>query len=299
MSNTTYPGAIDPSGTTGFVDPTPENLLSQVPHAELHSLTNDAIVAIENFVGPTGASNQGTIVWKLTNPASTGPGHRHYITDILGTTVQGPTGFTGPTGPTGIQGPTGYTGPTGLASTGPTGVTGPTGPTGRTGATGPTGAAATGPTGATGATGPTLPTTPLLNQVVSAGFSVATNTATAISQLTTAVNRNIVPNYGGVNGVSQIQTAGYYLISATVQFQPGTFNFGYSVISVYVNGVSSYAASGQPGAASGSIPFVNFQPLLVHFNVGDTVQFFISQDSGVGQSVVPNLSFIQLLFVSN
>ena len=175
MSLSTFPESIDL-----FPQPTPIQLMSAVPHAELHNQTSAATSALEYKVGVNASQDMSSLDWGLRNPNSVNPGHIH--------TQYGPTGNTGNTGPTGntgsvgpastITGPTGPsagpTGATGAAATGPTGpsgtngVIGGTGPTGATGAIGATGTAVntgatgptgnTGPTGATGHTGPTGPT---------------------------------------------------------------------------------------------------------------------------------------------
>ena len=198
MSNSTFPGAIDT-----FTDPTPTSLMSQVPHAELHSQENDAITALEYKVGINASQDSSSLDYAVRNTGSVNPGHSHTqygptgYTGYTGNT--GPTGSgtavnTGATGPTGINGTTGGTGPTGATgpigtatNTGATGNTGPTGRTGPTGYTGNTGPASvvTGPTGPQGTVGPTGATPTLPYQAGTLG-SPYTPTSTLTTFLTTA-----------------------------------------------------------------------------------------------------------------
>ena len=283
MSNSTYPGAVDPSGSTGFIDPTPTNLMSQVPHAELHSLTNDAVVALENFVGPTGASDQTTLVWKLTNPASTGPGHRHYITDILGATVQGPTGYTGPQGGRGQTGATGATGAVGY--TGPTGVTGSTGPRGWTGFTGPTGP--TGKVGATGATGPqALPHIPAAQMyITAAGQTVPGGAAPGISSQITAFSVGshtssltvTAPNFAVV-------TPGLYRVYFQLLFSP-LAGEGFGTAEIRKNGTTVTVGLGVPDIF-GLFPFSASTSVNIVLTSGDIISFWTTvQSNGTGASI--------------
>jgi hypothetical protein len=211
MSSSVYPGAIDPSGATGFIDPLPDQTMEDVPHAELHTLSNDAILAIENTVGTTGSTNHGSINYLLTNPASTGPGHKHYASDIVGPIISGPTGPTGATSTV-----TGYTGPFGTGFTGPTGVTGRTGPTGITGplGTGPTGSTGlTGPTGFTGDTGPTNPSVPNAH-ITPAAISMPASATTQITGMTVDYQSGITCSSAAMT----IVTPGTYHIDVAVSF---------------------------------------------------------------------------------
>ena len=142
MSSTVYPGAID-----SIPDPLATDFMNAVEHHLQHDVENDAIEAIETFVGVEDSADTSSIVYLLGNTGSIDPGHFHSPASLT-TLVAGPTGPTGATGVTGNTGTTGYTGPTG--TTGPTGVTGPTGITGHTGP----GSLTTGPQGLTGPTGP-------------------------------------------------------------------------------------------------------------------------------------------------
>lgn len=166
MSNTMYPTAIDE-----FTDPTPDDLMSTLSHSAQHASANDAIEALETYVGIDGSSVNTTITYNLLNESSVNPGHLHSVASLTGPGIQGPTGPTGVQGPTGPTASTGVTGPQGIV--GPTGpqstVTGPTGPQGVTGYTGP---GITGPTGDAGATGPTGPPSTF------PGMQIAINDAT-------------------------------------------------------------------------------------------------------------------------
>ena len=287
MSNSVFPGAIDPSGTTGFVDPLATNTMTQVPHAELHSLTNDAVLALENVVGVTGSSVKTSHNWLLTNPASTGPGHRHQVSDIFNLSA-GPTGNTGPRGPTGIQGVTGPlgTGPTG--PTGATGVTGPTGPTGIQGATGIQGIAGfTGATGSTGATGPAIPSVPHARLYLPSAGQGINSGSTSQQVNVTSVDSPVAPlGYIGQNLVALV--SGTYLLSAQVGYVgfSGTAA-SYVTCEVRVNG--NLARQGQSGIINDApeagelvIAAVSDQ---IYLNNGDEVQLYTRQSSGAQQSL--------------
>lgn len=134
---TNFPGGLD-----NFTNPTPANNLNTptVLHTDQHSNANDAIEAIEQWIGVSGSAVPETLEYRLAHvtgtPGPMGP--------------QGPTGSMGPQGPQGIQGPTGSQGPVGPQ--GPTGSMGPQGPQGFEGATGSQGPV--GPQGPTGSQGP-------------------------------------------------------------------------------------------------------------------------------------------------
>ena len=85
-SNSAFPTDIDAP-----VDPVSTNLMNQVPHAELHSLENDAIVAIETKLGVNGSGVTGSIDNLVK--AAVDPGHTHTSASVP--VIAGPTGATG------------------------------------------------------------------------------------------------------------------------------------------------------------------------------------------------------------
>lgn len=294
--NSVYPGAIDPSGATGFVDPLPSQTMATVPHAELHSLTNDAVVNIENFIGTTGSSNHGSIVWLLTNSGSTGPGHKHYLTDILGGTVQGPTGPTGT--PSNVTGPTGYTGAVGTGPTGPTGKTGPTGITGYTGPIGITGS--TGPTGVTGYTGAQGPTTPLVPYAriyQGAGLAIPASTVTQITGFTTSGTSTWASGVTVSSTGMTIVTAGTYQINARLTWNTFTVNGG-TVFYLYVNG-SPILTDYKYGLTTATVTAQIAETW--RFNAADAITLYAFQSSGSGQSILASGvgNSLSLAFVSS
>lgn len=187
---TLFPGGID-----NFNNPTPANNLNDaiVLHSDEHSNANDAIEALEQWVGVSGSTNPTTIEYRVNHPPMGGGGMGvvvwasgtfvatgtvlNFTGDAVsvsasGTVVQititgsigpvGPSGSPGsqgpigPSGSPGSQGPQGIQGPTG--SVGPQGPIGPSGSPGSQGIQGPTGAQ--GPQGIEGATGATGPQGP-------------------------------------------------------------------------------------------------------------------------------------------
>lgn len=169
--------------------------------------------------------------------------------------------FTNNRGPTGPQGPQGPTGPAGAS--GGVGATGPTGPQGLTGEMG-----ATGPTGPQGPTGPAGATT---------GIEVSTNRDDTVQ----SVADDAVVSIAGTNVLSPgasmlyannsvtINTAGVYLISATVEISG---NEGSNELAVRVGDVDyTFHVVISAGANSGSASYTLF------LNVADvprTIQIF-------------------------
>ena len=249
MSLSVFPEAVDQ-----FPNPTPIQLMSAVPHAELHNQVSAATSALEYKVGVNASQDMSSLDWGLRNPSSINPGHVH--------TQYGPTGFTGNTGPTGTTGSTGpvsvTTGPTGplggptgsigaTGSTGPTGfngtvggtgptgptgfgatgaastVTGPTGNTGNTGNTGHTGApsAVTGPTGHTGMQGTVGPTGPSFVNTTQAGtlatnYTVTTSLATFLTTASLSAGTWLVQLTGSIS----IAAGGFY--KSDIEITTGT-----------------------------------------------------------------------------
>lgn len=175
-----------PGGLDNFTNPTPADNLNTplVLHSDEHSNANDAIEALEHWVGISGsnepasleyrlnhivfsAGGGGVMVWDEGVPLGTGfvlnfVGDAVYAT-ISGAVVQilitgsiGPQGPIGPSGSQGIQGPAGPSGSPGIQGPiGPSGSPGSQGPEGATGSQGPQGIQGIqGPTGATGPQGP-------------------------------------------------------------------------------------------------------------------------------------------------
>jgi hypothetical protein len=109
--------------------------VDDAPYGGVTSNATDSVLALEQLLGPTGATDGYSVIGRLSTFAA---------------------GVTGPTGATAAAGVTGPTGPA-------TGFTGPTGATGATGVAGATGV--TGNTGSTGATGSTSVTSPISNDL--------------------------------------------------------------------------------------------------------------------------------------
>lgn len=78
MSNTNYPTNLD----TNPGDPTPTTLLSSPPHSFLHGFAQDAIIAIETYLGKVGSAVTNTITYLLTSTSSIDPGHKHTMGSI-------------------------------------------------------------------------------------------------------------------------------------------------------------------------------------------------------------------------
>lgn len=133
-----------PDGLDNFTNPTPADNLNTpvVLHSDEHSNENDAIEALERWVGVSGSTEPPTIEYRLNNLSVSG--------------TPGPQGPAGPQGPTGSQGPQGIQGPTGPQ--GPSGSPGPQGPQGDPGPSGSPGSQ--GPEGPTGSQGPMGPQGP-------------------------------------------------------------------------------------------------------------------------------------------
>jgi hypothetical protein len=166
--------------------------------------------------------------------------------DAGAASATGATGPQGPTGPTGPQGDTGadstITGPTG-----PQGPTGPTGPQGDTGSQGPTGP--TGPQGA--ASTVTGPTGPAGTGAGSVSCKYSTNAGQTISHDSTTVvdfedkiwDTHDAVTVGGTDTWKfTCPSAGYYLVTATVQFaDDGDWDTQDSLqMYVYVNGANEH-----------------------------------------------------------
>lgn len=141
---TNFPGSLD-----NFTNPTPANNLSDGPvlHSDEHSNANDAIEALEQWVGVSGSNNQATLEYRV-NHISAGAGGLgvvvwasgtfvatgtvlNFLGDAVSLSVSGSvvqiliTGSIGPQGPSGSQGIQGIPGPSGSP-----GSPGPQGPTG-------------------------------------------------------------------------------------------------------------------------------------------------------------------------
>lgn len=179
--------------------------------------TNTATATI--LSGSLGAEYYTFVTSPRTINVLPGPGVYTFSYSIEGPTgPTGPEGATGPTGYEGVTGPTGYEG-----ATGPTGLEGATGPTGFEGATGPTGfEGATGPTGPEGATGPQGATGLSVGKVTQAtlgGQTIPESTDTVIQY-----QADIDPNgwWDDTNYRFTPTIAGYYIISASVWWNPGT-----------------------------------------------------------------------------
>lgn len=103
---TNYPDSLD-----NFTNPTPADQLSTpaVLHTDQHSNENDAIEALEKWVGISGSTESASIEYRVSHFTGT-PG------------PQGPQGIPGPTGSQGIQGPSGS--PGSIGPQGPAGTDG-------------------------------------------------------------------------------------------------------------------------------------------------------------------------------
>lgn len=73
MSNTIYPGSLDPQPT----DPTATNFLNSPPHHLQHGFANDAIIAIQGYLGVIGSAITSSLTYLVTNVLSIDPGHKH------------------------------------------------------------------------------------------------------------------------------------------------------------------------------------------------------------------------------
>lgn len=69
--STTFPATIDT-----FTNPTPANNLSDasVLHSSQHANINDAVAAIETYVGVTGSTDPNSLTYKIANPSGGGGG---------------------------------------------------------------------------------------------------------------------------------------------------------------------------------------------------------------------------------
>jgi hypothetical protein len=153
--------------------------LSQPPHTEVCTLTNEAFYSLTvdtssgsgttgpaGPAGPQGPTGPQGVAGATGKTGASGPAGPTGATGAAG--PKGDTGAAGSAGAQGVAGATGAAGPQGTAgavgktgATGPAGATGAVGAAGAKGATGATGAAGpqgvAGPAGKTGATGPTGP----------------------------------------------------------------------------------------------------------------------------------------------
>lgn len=184
-----------PDGLDNFANPTPADNLNTpvVLHSDEHSNENDAIEALEHWVGISGSLEPASLEYRLNHivfsagssivawdegivvgtgtilnfvggPVDvtiSGSVIQVFITGTQGATgPQGPSGSPGSQGPQGPQGPTGAMGPQGFegatGATGPQGIQGPMGPSGSQGVQGIEGATGSqGPQGIQGIPGPT------------------------------------------------------------------------------------------------------------------------------------------------
>lgn len=78
---TNFPTSID----TNPGDPTPTETLAAGGHANLHSFVQDAMIAVQTYLGATASAVSTSITYLLTNVLSIDPGHKH-------TAVSGGTG---------------------------------------------------------------------------------------------------------------------------------------------------------------------------------------------------------------
>lgn len=81
---TNYPTGIDSNPG----DPTPSETLLAGGHANLHTFVQDAMIAVQTYLGVTASAVATTITYLLTNTSSIDPGHKHSVTS-------GGTGFYG------------------------------------------------------------------------------------------------------------------------------------------------------------------------------------------------------------
>lgn len=68
-------------------NPTPNETLAAGGHANLHGFAQDAIVAIETYIGIIGSAVTSTLTYLLTNVASIDPGHKHTFSGSITGTV--------------------------------------------------------------------------------------------------------------------------------------------------------------------------------------------------------------------
>lgn len=73
MSDTNFPTNLD----TNPGNPSPSERLSQPPHSFLHGFAQDAIIAIETYIGKIGSSVTSSLTYLLTSTSSINPGHKH------------------------------------------------------------------------------------------------------------------------------------------------------------------------------------------------------------------------------
>ena len=95
MSNTNFPTNLD----TNPGDPSGSQTLASAPHSTLHGFAQDAIIAIETYIGKIGSAVTTTLTYLLTSTSSIDPGHKHTTASISGTVspAQGGTGSVSPT----------------------------------------------------------------------------------------------------------------------------------------------------------------------------------------------------------
>lgn len=71
-----------PTAKDVLANPAPTDKTTVVKHATQHSDANDAIEALENKVGIDSSADTTSIDYKLKNPASVNPGHKHTEADV-------------------------------------------------------------------------------------------------------------------------------------------------------------------------------------------------------------------------
>lgn len=147
-----------PNGLDNFTNPTPANQLSDGPvlHSDEHSNANDAITALEQWVGISGSTNPATIEFRVNHPPAGVAGLGvvvwasgtfvatgtvlNFTGDAVAVSVSGSvvqiqiTGSIGPQGPIGPSGSPGSQGP--IGPSGSPGSQGPAGPSGSPGING-------------------------------------------------------------------------------------------------------------------------------------------------------------------
>lgn len=76
-----YPNTIDT-----FNDPSPTDPLNAPSHSSIETAQNDALSAIEEYLGIEGSSDSSSITYGLTSPSSLDPGHIHSVSSVQGLT---------------------------------------------------------------------------------------------------------------------------------------------------------------------------------------------------------------------
>ena len=178
---------------------------------------------------------------------------------------------------------------------GPRGITGATGSTGATGATGSTGA--TGQIGATGATGFFSGTYRSEDYSV---WQTNVDAETIPNQTSVTLNQNPIPLQGSLGSIIANTTfvipfTGFYLFTQGIVWTDINNSSGNRYLFAVRSGSSNNFSNYQPPffGAGGTLHSLTFHGL---FNAGETVRFFVSQNSGVALNITP-LDFLNRMTV--